>query len=83
MAGALPTADHPFTGIMNAAHKVVFSRTLTTAAWADTTIAARDTTEEIDKLRRGALSAGGMKIIRAIGARRHHLRGVPWCGAER
>jgi Transposase, Mutator family len=31
MAGALPTADHPFTGIMNAARKVVFSRTLRTA----------------------------------------------------
>ena len=28
MAGALPTADHPFSGIMNAARKVVFSRTL-------------------------------------------------------
>jgi hypothetical protein len=26
MAGALPTADHPFTGIMNAARKVVFTR---------------------------------------------------------
>ena len=36
MAGALPTADHPFTGIMNAARKVVFSRTLTTAEWANT-----------------------------------------------
>jgi dihydrofolate reductase len=24
MAGALPTANHPFTGIMNAARKVVF-----------------------------------------------------------
>ena len=30
MAGALPTADHPFTGIMNAARKIVFSRTLWT-----------------------------------------------------
>jgi hypothetical protein len=28
MAGALPTADHPFTGIMNAARKFAFSRTL-------------------------------------------------------
>ncbi|MCW2632720.1 MAG: hypothetical protein JWR88_1682, partial [Pseudonocardia sp.] len=28
MAEALPTADHPLTGIMNAARKVVFSRTL-------------------------------------------------------
>ena len=28
MPGALPTADHPYSGIMNAARKVVFSRTL-------------------------------------------------------
>jgi hypothetical protein len=56
MAGALPTADHPLTGIMNAARKVVFSRTLRTAEWANTTIAAGDTTEEIDKLRRGVRS---------------------------
>jgi dihydrofolate reductase len=53
MAGALPTADHPFSDIMNAACKVVFSRTRRTAEWANTTIAAGDTTEEIDKLRRG------------------------------
>jgi hypothetical protein len=30
MSGALPTADHPFSGIMNAARKVVFPRTLKT-----------------------------------------------------
>src|SRR5882757_4169297 len=53
MAAALPTADHPFTGIMNAARKVVFSRTLGAAEWANTTIAAGDTAEEIAKLRRG------------------------------
>ena len=53
MAVALPTSDHPFTPIMNAARKVVFSRTLKTAEWANTTIAAGDTTEEIDKLRQG------------------------------
>jgi dihydrofolate reductase len=52
MAGALPTADHPFSGILDAARKVVFSRTLRTAEWANTTIAAGDTTEEIDKRRR-------------------------------
>jgi dihydrofolate reductase len=50
MAGALPTSDHPFSPIMNAARKVVFSRTLRTAEWANTTIAAGETTEEIDKL---------------------------------
>ncbi|MGH8926288.1 MAG: dihydrofolate reductase family protein [Acidimicrobiia bacterium] len=38
---------------MNVARKVVFSRTLRTAEWANTTIAAGDTTEELDKLRRG------------------------------
>jgi RibD C-terminal domain len=35
------------------ARKVVFSRTLKTADWANTTIAAGDTAEEIDKLKRG------------------------------
>src|SRR5262245_15730026 len=50
MSVALPAAtDHPFSSIMNAARKVVFSRTLTRADWANTTIATGDTTEEIDK----------------------------------
>ena len=70
MAGALPTADHPFTGIMNAARKVVFSRTLRTAEWANTTIAAGDTTEEIDKLRRGGdghiVVWGGVSFWRSL-----------------
>ena len=70
MAGALPTADHPFTGIMNAARKVVFSRTLRTAEWANTTIAAGDTTEEIDKLRRGGdghiVVWGGVSLWRSL-----------------
>jgi dihydrofolate reductase len=44
MAANLPTAtDHPWSGIMNAGRKVVFSRTLKTADWANTTIAAGDT----------------------------------------
>jgi len=43
MARALPTAtDHPFSDILNAARKVVFSRSLKTAEWANTTIAAGD-----------------------------------------
>ena len=44
--------DHPFADILNAGRKVVFSRTLKTAEWANTTIAAGDTAEEVDKLRR-------------------------------
>jgi dihydrofolate reductase len=70
MAGALPTADHPFSGIMNAARKVVFSRTLSTAEWANTTIAAGETTEEIDKLRRNGddhiVVWGGVGLWRAL-----------------
>ena len=70
MAGALPTADHPLTGTMNAARKVVFSRTLRTAEWANTTIAAGDTTEEIDKLRQGGdgdiVVWGGVSFWRSL-----------------
>ena len=46
MSKSLPAnPDHPWAGIMNAGRKVVFSRTLKTADWANTTIAAGDTTE--------------------------------------
>jgi dihydrofolate reductase len=63
MAEALPTADHPFTGVMNAARKVVFSRTLKRAEWANTT-------EEIDKLRQGGdghiVVWGGVGLWRSL-----------------
>jgi dihydrofolate reductase len=53
MAGYFPTAtDHPYAEVINAARKVVFSRTLETADWANTTIASGDLAEEVDKLRR-------------------------------
>jgi len=70
MAAVLPTADHPFTGILNAGRKVVFSRTLTTAQWANTTIAAGDTAEEIDKLKHGGdghiVAWGGVSFWRSL-----------------
>ena len=50
---AMALAANPSLPILNAGRKVVFSRTLKTADWANTTIAAGDTAEEIDKLRRG------------------------------
>jgi dihydrofolate reductase len=54
IAPAMTTnTDHPFSDILNAGRKVVFSRTLKTAEWANTTIASGDTAEEIDKLRLG------------------------------
>ncbi|MFN2470880.1 MAG: hypothetical protein ABR583_07780 [Gaiellaceae bacterium] len=53
-AGSMTTATHhPWADILNAGRKVVFPRTLKTADWANTTIAAGDTAEEIDKLRAG------------------------------
>ena len=62
--------DHPFAGILNAARKVVFSRTLKTAEWANTTIAAGDTEEEIDTLRRDGdgyiVVWGGVKLWRSL-----------------
>jgi dihydrofolate reductase len=61
---------HPFAPILNAARKVVFSRTLRTADWAGTTIAAGDTTEEINKLRRGGdghiIVWGGVTLFRSL-----------------
>ncbi len=55
---------------MNAARKVVFSRTLNTAEWANTTMAAGDTTEEIDKLRRDGdghiVVWGGLGLWRSL-----------------
>jgi len=62
--------DHPFADILNAGRKVVFSRTLQTAEWANSTIAAGDTTEEIDKLRRDGdghiVVWGGVSLWRSL-----------------
>ena len=71
IAGAMTTAtDHPFAPILNAGRKVVFSRTLTTADWANTTIAAGDTAEEMDKLRQGGdghiVVWGGVSLWRSL-----------------
>ena len=64
------STDHPFADILNAGRKVVFSRTLKTADWANTTIAAGDTAEEIDELRRGGegdiVVWGGVRLWRSL-----------------
>ena len=53
MAGYFPAAtDHPYADLMNAARKVVFSRTLTSADWANSTVASGDLDTELDTLRR-------------------------------
>ena len=71
IARSMTTAtDHPFAPDRNAARKVVFSRTLKTADWANTTIAAGDTAEEIDKLRQGGdghiVVRGGVSLWRSL-----------------
>ena len=72
IASALTTtaADHPFAEILTAGRKVAFSRTLKSADWANTTIAAGDTTEEIDKLRQGGdghiVVWGGVSLWRSF-----------------
>ena len=69
-AGMARAPDHPFAPILNAARKVVFSRTLETADWANTTIAAGDTADEIDELRRGGdghiVVWGGVRFWRSL-----------------
>ncbi len=71
ISGSMTTStDHRFAPILNAARKVVFSRTLKTADWANTTIAAGDTAEEIDKLRQGGdghiVVWGGVSLWRSL-----------------
>ena len=54
VAGYFPTAtDHPYADLMNAARKVVFSRTLTSADWANSTVASGSLDTELDALRQG------------------------------
>jgi dihydrofolate reductase len=52
------STDHPFADILNAGRKVVFSRTLKTAEWNNTTIARGDTVEEVGKLWQGGRESG-------------------------
>jgi dihydrofolate reductase len=51
--------EHPFAGILTAGRKVVFSHTLTSVDWANTTIAAGDTRQAIEELRRGGGTGTG------------------------
>ena len=70
MARALPAApEHPWSGILTAGHKVVLSRTLKRADWANTTIVAEDSAAEIEALRRGEghiLAWGGVRLWRSL-----------------
>jgi dihydrofolate reductase len=71
MAGYFPDAtDDPNADALNAGRKVVFSRTLTVAYWAHTTIASGDLAQEVDRLRRGGdgyiVIHGGISLWRSL-----------------
>lgn len=67
---AAARSNHPLLDTLSAGRKVVFSRTLRTADWARTTIAAGDTRDEIDKLRHGGeghiVAWGGVGLWRSL-----------------
>lgn len=71
MAQYFPTATgHPYASIMNQARKAVFSGTLKTADWANSTILNGDIATEIEKLRsEGAgeiLAHGGVSFAQSL-----------------
>jgi len=71
MSRALPAnPSHPWSAIINAGRKVVFSRTMKTADWNNTTIASGDTLAEIDRLRQGGdghiIVWGGVVLWRSL-----------------
>jgi dihydrofolate reductase len=69
MARYFPTATGPIADAMNRIPKAVFSRTLRTAGWPETTILSGDIAEEIDALRQGSgeiLVHGGVSIAQSL-----------------
>jgi dihydrofolate reductase len=70
MAGYWPTSDHPYAAPMNEIPKVVFSKTLRDAAWADSRVATGDTGEEIARLKqqpgKDILAHGGASFVQSL-----------------
>jgi dihydrofolate reductase len=72
MASYFPTAatGDPNARALNAGRKIVFSRTLSDAGWANTTIAGGDLGPEVAKLRRGGdgyiVVHGGISLWRSL-----------------
>jgi dihydrofolate reductase len=63
-------ADHPYAAVINAARKVVFSRTLRAADWTNTSIASGELGEEIEKLKLDGdgyiIADGGAGLFRSL-----------------
>lgn len=62
--------DHPFAPILTGARKVVVSKTLKSAEWANTTIASGDLGDEIRRLKEGGdghvIAWGGVRLWRSL-----------------
>ena len=62
--------DHPYADAMNAARKVIFSHTITTADWANTSVANGDLRAEIEKLQLDGdgyiVAHGGIGFLRSL-----------------
>ena len=70
-AGYWPSASGPFARPMNEIPKVVFSDSLTSADWGETTIAAGDLAEAVTRLKRERsggylLAHGGARFARSL-----------------
>jgi dihydrofolate reductase len=70
-AGYWPTAAGPFAQAMNEIPKVVFSNSLASADWGETTIAAGDLAEAVTRLKRERsggylLAHGGARFARSL-----------------
>ena len=70
-AGYWPSASGPFARPMNEIPKVVFSNSLTSADWGETTIAAGDLAEAVTRLKRERsggylLAHGGARFARSL-----------------
>lgn len=72
MAGYFPAADagHPYAEVMNSAPKAVFSSTLKSADWNNTTIINGDTASEIERLKRQGtddiVAHGGISFVQSL-----------------
>jgi dihydrofolate reductase len=62
--------DHPYAAAINAARKIVFSRTLRAADWANTSIASGELGAEIEKLKLDGdgyiIADGGAGLFRSL-----------------
>jgi dihydrofolate reductase len=71
VAQYFPTADdHPYAEVMNAARKIVFSSTLRSADWTNSTINSGDLAAEVRKLKEAGtgdiIAHGGVSFWRAL-----------------